>query len=104
MSKVDKNSEKLVPTSYGRMSEKGKVFGKPLSEYVAFQKAFLGLIGIVGITRLGLGAATPPACGRRGDRSSAPPGVGGSGGIANHDPGHARGQQAVEPLGIGALL
>lgn len=60
MSEVDKNSETFAPTSNGRMSAKRKVFGKPLSEYVAFQKVFLGLIGIVGVTRLGLSLGGVP--------------------------------------------
>jgi hypothetical protein len=33
------------------------VFGKPLSEYVAFAKVFLWLIAIVGVARLGLSLA-----------------------------------------------
>jgi len=36
------------------------IFGKPLSEYVAFAKVFLGLILVVGITRLALSLGGVP--------------------------------------------
>jgi hypothetical protein len=36
------------------------IFGKPLSEYVAFSKVFLGLILVVGIARLALSLAGVP--------------------------------------------
>ena len=36
------------------------IFGKPLSEYVAFSKLFLGLILVVGILRLGLSLGGVP--------------------------------------------
>lgn len=50
----NKNSE------VGHMSERRKVFGKRLWEYVAFQKVFLALIAVAGITRLGLSLAGVP--------------------------------------------
>jgi len=37
-----------------------RIFGKPLSEYVAFSKLFLGLILIIGIVRLALSLAGVP--------------------------------------------
>jgi hypothetical protein len=37
-----------------------QIFGKPLSEYVAFSKLFLGLIFVVGIVRLALSLAGVP--------------------------------------------
>jgi hypothetical protein len=55
----DKNSEAGVPASQPHMSE-GKIFGKRLSEYVAFQKVFLALIAVAGIARLGLSLAGLP--------------------------------------------
>ncbi len=56
----DKNSEAGVPPSQQHMSERGKIFGKRLSEYVAFQKVFLVLIAVAGLTRLGLSLAGVP--------------------------------------------
>jgi hypothetical protein len=49
------NAEKNSPAS-----EKGKVFGKRLSEYVRFQMVFLGLTAIAGIVRLALSLAGLP--------------------------------------------
>jgi hypothetical protein len=37
-----------------------RIFGKPLSEYVAFAKPFLGLIVVIGIVRLALSLAGVP--------------------------------------------
>lgn len=42
------------------MGERGNVFGKRLSNYLAFQKVFLVLIAIAGIMRLGLSLAGVP--------------------------------------------
>jgi hypothetical protein len=36
------------------------VFGKPISQYLAFPKVFLGLVVVVGLTRLGLSLAGLP--------------------------------------------
>lgn len=36
------------------------MFGKPLSEYVSFQKVFLGLIAVVGLARLAVSLAGLP--------------------------------------------
>jgi hypothetical protein len=51
MDNVEKNS---------LAGEKGKVFGKPLSQYVRFQMVFLALIAVAGIVRLGLSLAGLP--------------------------------------------
>ena len=37
-----------------------KIFGKPLSEYIAFQKAFLALLLMVGLVRLALSVGNVP--------------------------------------------
>ena len=36
------------------------MFGKPLSQYLAFQKVFLGVVVAVGLLRLGLSLAGLP--------------------------------------------
>ena len=60
MQNAEKASEASFPSSSQIASERGKVFGKGLLEYVAFQKVFLGVIAIVGIARLGLSVAGVP--------------------------------------------
>jgi len=42
------------------VSTTGKVLGKRLSEYFAFQKVFLALIAVAGVARLGLSLAGVP--------------------------------------------
>ena len=37
-----------------------RVFGKPLSDYVRFEKVFLGIVAAVGLLRLGLSVAGVP--------------------------------------------
>ena len=49
-----------IPISKDLVSTTGKVFGKRLSEYFAFQKVFLALIALVGVARLGLSLAGVP--------------------------------------------
>ena len=56
----DKKLEAGVPLSKDRVSETGKVFGKRLSEYFAFQKVFLALIAMAGVARLGISLAGVP--------------------------------------------
>ena len=56
----DKKLEAGVPISKDRVSETGKVFGKRLSEYFAFQKVFLALIAMAGVARLGISLAGVP--------------------------------------------
>jgi len=56
----DRNRETGVPASQQPMFERGKIFGKRLLEYVAFQKVFLALIAVVGLTRLGLSLVGVP--------------------------------------------
>src|SRR5262245_25117594 len=60
MQNGDQNLEAGVPTSRDRLGETAEVFGKRLSEYVAFQKVILALVALVGITRLGLSLAGVP--------------------------------------------
>ncbi len=55
MDMVEKTSPPSVPTS-----DRTGVFGKRFSEYVRFQQVFLGLIAVVGITRLGLSLSGMP--------------------------------------------
>ena len=56
----DKKLEAGVPLSKDRVSETGKVLGKRLSEYFAFQKVFLALIAMAGVARLGISLAGVP--------------------------------------------
>ena len=56
----DKNLEAGVPISKNLVSTTGKVLGKRLSEYFAFQKVFLALIAVAGVARLGLSLAGVP--------------------------------------------
>ena len=56
----DKKLEAGVPISKDRVSETGKVLGKRLSEYFAFQKVFLALIAMAGVARLGISLAGVP--------------------------------------------
>jgi hypothetical protein len=49
-----------VPSGAERVAGSGKIFGKRISEYVAFQKVWLALIAIVGVARLGLSLAGQP--------------------------------------------
>ncbi len=51
MDNVEKNSP---------ASEKGKVFGKSLSEYIRFQMVFLALVALAGIARLAMSLAGMP--------------------------------------------
>ena len=56
----DQNLEAGVPISKDLVSTTGKVLGKRLSEYFAFQKVFLALIAVAGVARLGLSLAGVP--------------------------------------------
>jgi len=56
----DQNLEAGVQISKNLVSTVGKVFGKCLSEYFAFQKVFLALIAMAGVARLGLSLAGVP--------------------------------------------
>ena len=55
-----KNLEAGVPISKDLVSTTGKVLGKRLSEYFAFQKVFLAVIAVVGVARLGLSLVGAP--------------------------------------------